>query len=204
MIEVEVTSSLIDMIKYDIDTYELTIVFNPKYFIKHETRINCPPDYFDAFVNAPSVGKHYNEYIKPYLKLKTMADEKKKLPTKNKSSQKTRQIDLSIDVNMLNKEWFYTSDRINKKGKNAVYAKLRLLMRPDGEVDKYGNLGMIVEVVPTEIYKAEKNLPDDQKTQGAILGNGTEIDWDAINGGPGSAENVSMGVTEEIEDDLPF
>lgn len=204
MIEHYVASSLITHVHYDIETYELTVFFNPKYFIKQITHLNCPPDYFDAFVKANSVGKFYLDYIKPNLKIKTMADESKKLPTKNRASSKTRQIDMDIDLNSLNKDWFWVGEKINEKtGKVRVIAKIRLLLKPDGEIDKYGNLGMVVQQVPSELYKKEKNLPDEQKSKGNILGNGSEIDWDAVNGGP-AAENVSMGASSEVLDDLPF
>ena len=113
--------------------------------------------------------------------------------TKNQSSGKTRWIKMKIDLTKLKKEWFFTSE------KGSVYADITLAMKPDGEVDQYGNLGMIIQDVPQAIYKEDKTV------KGPILGNGAELDW-----GAGVGERVNPGeetgtaYTPSSDDDLPF
>ena len=118
----------------------------------------------------------------------------KRQPAKiNKASNVKRFIQLDIDVSKVKKEWFFITEG------GAVRLKMTLMMLPDGETDRYGNLGMIVQPVPPDVYKADK------KAQGPILGNGQELDWSESSGG-GEEVKVDLSNPEhqKIVDDLPF
>jgi len=118
------------------------------------------------------------------------------LPNKiNKSSNAKRFIKLDIDVTSIDKSWFYVTQ--GKDGsKPKVFLKATLMMLPDGETDRFGNLGMIVQDVPQEVHKVDKTK------RGNILGNACELEW-------GSCEQetptlVKPEAMNEIADDLPF
>jgi hypothetical protein len=84
------------------------------------------------------------------------------------------------------------------------------------EQDQYQNNGMITQSVPNEVFKKEKDLPKEQRSKGAILGNAKEF------AKVGNREESSPGYTgkpkaatkkedtedtpaeTEVEDDLPF
>lgn len=107
-------------------------------------------------------------------------------------------INLRIDVTKLNKAHFF-------KGEKGTYADCVLFYNE--EQDQFGANGMIVQSVSKEVYEKEKNLPKDQKTKGAILGN-AKVWGNSSNvreGVPGSeqAKATPAGSTP-IADDLPF
>jgi hypothetical protein len=100
-------------------------------------------------------------------------------------------ISVRIDVTKIKKDWMY-------KGEKGTYLDVMLFMR-DGE-DDYGNNGMAVQAVPKNIREAEKAVPNEQKTRGAILGNAKVM-------GGGIAENnpgVELPNYVGAGDDLPF
>lgn len=110
-------------------------------------------------------------------------------------------INLRIDVSKINKEWLY-------KGEKGTYLDLTYFYSE--EKDQYKNNGMIVQSVPSDVYKkavADK-LTKEQMPQGAILGNGSVYEAAAASkeGQPGYRGETKKeeAATEEAEDDLPF
>lgn len=71
-----------------------------------------------------------------------------------------------INVDAINQAWLF-------KGEKGRY--LDFTMFYNEEQDQYQNNGMIVQSVPTEVYKKEKDLPKDKRSSGAILGNAKEF-----------------------------
>jgi hypothetical protein len=196
MITFEVTdSSLVKKIEYseEFEILIVTLTYGVRSYEAEET-------YFQEFIQAPSKGSFYNKFIKPNFKqvnYQKMADTEKKRPaTKNQASDQKRFIKMSIDVTKINKDWLFVGDN------GAVYLNCTLQMLPNGELDRFGNLGMITQDVPKAVYEAEKNKPKNEKSQGEILGNGAELDWKPEVHTPGS-ETGQMGAGE-IKDDLPF
>lgn len=194
-------STLIRKIEYDPYNMLLLVHFKNGYHLKQVLHEGVHPNHFDELINAVSIGKLYLGFIKPNFKqinYNTMGDASKRPNTKNSASNEVRWIDLSIDVNKINKDWIIA-------GKNGNYLAMKLRMLPDGEMDKFGNLGMIVQAVPTEIYKkaeAEKK-GSGKDIKGEILGNAAELDWGNSNteGTPGAIQGTVGGVPEE---ELPF
>lgn len=195
-------SSLIEKIEYDDNDKVLVVKLrydkNPKYYKSVEY------SFFEDMCQAESIGKYYLRYIKPNFqtfKNYQMADEKKKLPTKNEASTKYRFIDMSINVREILKQWIHS-------GEKGDYLNMVLHMRPDGEVDAYGNLGMITQKVPKSVYDAaeKENKGSGKDIKGPILGNAAEIDWDKLKGGGGGftpgSDYGTLGTSEE--DKLPF
>lgn len=181
-------SSFIKEVYYDDEKLELTVVFTPK--LDPVVHTGVPLHMFTPFGEVSSVGKYYLEFIKP--KYTIMAD---KLKTMNQCSDKDRYIQLVIDVNKVNNKWFFV-------GEKGTYLHMTLIMKPNGEIDKYGNLGMITQRVPSEIVKKEKDLPKDKKSRGEILGNASELVPKDYEGTPG-VESGKL-IKEEQMDDLPF
>lgn len=182
-------SKLIKSLEYDGDN--LKVNFHDSYFVHYLIYEDIPHELFEEMCQAESQGKFYLKYIKPNFthKLKTKNMEQPK--GINVASDKKRFLKMRIDVMKLNKDWFF----VGKDG--AVYADVTLLMLPDGEVDKYENLGMIVQDVPKDIYMKDK------KAQGAILGNAKELEW--AGGGAESAPGSGAGTMgNATDDDLPF
>lgn len=170
---------------------ELFIEFQDSYHIKNVCYIGVDIEMFSAFSASTSLGKFYLTYIKPNYKLKNtnfMAQPK----GINKSKDKKRFIKMRVNVLEINKDWLFV-------GKNGTYLDLTLMLLPDGEVDKYENLGMVVQDVPQEIYKKDK------KAQGPILGNGKELEWEGASGesSPGGGGTLASG-DNGANDDLPF
>ena len=192
-------SSLLTRINYDFDSEELTVFFTPKYYADKLTYINVPLIMFEALLYSESYGKFFLTNIKKQFKLKTMGNEVKNLPKGiNNASDKKRFITGSINLKEVKKEWL-------TEGKDGnIYLNFTLQMLPDGELDRFENLGMVTQNVPAEIYKAEKDLPKAQKTMGPILGNMRENVWE----GGGNMEALSAdklpGASNEAIDDLPF
>jgi hypothetical protein len=178
----ELDSSFISQIVYDGKTEILSVVLKNENVYNYE---KVPLEIFVEFSSSNSFGSFYNENIKnkfKHLNLKNMAKEengnKKNQPNRiNKAGDFKRYIKMSIDVKKLNKDWFFVSRDKETDEVKAVYLKMTLCMQPDGEVDKYGQLGFIVQDVPQEISKAEKDLPKNERSKGEILGNAEELEW---------------------------
>lgn len=161
-------------------------------------------NHFEEFSKQESIGKYFLHYIKPNFKQTKdyiMSNEEKKLKTKNEASSKTRFIKLSINVRDLLKEWLH-------EGEKGTYLNCTLHMKPDGEVDQFGNLGFLTQDVPSVIYKAaeEKQKGSGKDIKGPILGNAAEIDWDAMRSGGGLQPGTETGnlLPADAQDDLPF
>lgn len=187
IVDFGIDSTLIARLEYFEEIKELDIYFNEKYYIKQATYENIEMDFFLAFTEAKSKGRFYLTYIKPFLF------------TKQKTSTMAKQVvKVKIDVTKINKDYLYT-------GASGVYLNFTILL--DQEEDQYKNNGMVIQDVPTEIYKAEKakNMTKSEMTKGAILGN-CKIFGDS--GGnretaPG-VESGTRGVSPLLDDDLPF
>lgn len=193
----EQRSSLIKKIEYDPDALILTVYFR-NYYTDMLSYSEVYPDHFDEMVKAQSIGKFYLHYIKPNFSLnkqRFMATAKERPPTRNVASDKKRFIKISIDVQKIRKDWLFA-------GEKGTYLNVTLQMLPDGELDQHGNLGMITQDVPKEVYEAEKSLPKAQKTLGPILGNGAEMDWAPQTESIPGQEVGTMGAAEDEK--LPF
>lgn len=150
---------------------------------------------YEDMCQSESIGKYYLHYIKPNFKqiqTKQMS-EKRTIPGKNFASEKMRFIDISIDVRKIEKSWLVDGD-------SGTYLNLVLHLKPDGEVDKFENLGMVTQKVPKKVYEADKAI------KGPILGNGKEIDWDRLKGNQGYQPGDNSGeiAGDTPIDDLPF
>lgn len=188
-------SSMIQCLEYDDIFSELTVFFADDYYIKKPEKHKLTLEQFSELITSKSVGKYYLENFKKQI---TMSGEtKKERIGKNQSSTKTRYIELDVCVDEIIKDWLFHG----KTGKR--YLKLVFALKPDGEVDKYQNCGMITQKVPKEVYQVDK------EKKGPILGNGFEPDWDAMRGSSGANEAASAtyvkpeDLTEPL-DDLPF
>lgn len=95
-------------------------------------------------------------------------------------------IKLKIDVTKIDKALLF-------KGEKGTYLDCTLLLKDGGEVDNYGNSGMVVQDVSKETREAGG--------KGAILGNakivGNPISKPATNG-------TKASVVEDDSDGLPF
>lgn len=199
----EKRSSLISKIEYDEDEKLLSVYFR-KYYRPSSTHAGVFKNHFEEFAKQPSIGKYYLNYIKPNFTQiqnnKTMAD-KKRPKTKNLASNSKRYLKISIDVRKINKEWLF-------EGKDtSTYLNVTLHMLPDGTLDKYGNLGMITQDVPKEIYEAAEKEQKGmgKEIKGNILGNAAELDWSEYSGAQPGVENGIVGhYSDEAVDDLPF
>lgn len=198
-------SSLISAVDYDDETEEITLWFH-KYYTDKLTYGNFKMKYFESFCEVRSKGRYYLNFLKTNFKLKhqTMAEGKKNKPKGiNKASDKKRFIKMRLNVAMVNREFFI-------QGEKGTYMDITLQMLPDGLVDSYENLGMITQDVPKEVYEREKKLPANQKSQGAILGNGKELLWEnsGAEGGVGADGASFEGMSPEdiavLTGDLPF
>lgn len=191
-------SSLIRKVEWEEGPNILTVYFR-KYYTDKLSYEGVSKNHFIEFAHQKSIGKYYLHYIKQnftQLKECTMS-EKRQRKTKNVASNKKRFIDFSLDVRKINKDWLF-------EGEKGTYLNVRLIMLPDGEVDKHGNLGFVVQSVPTPIYKAAEAAEkgSGRKIQGNILGNAAELDWE--NQGE-SIAGEEVGVLGEAPvDDFPF
>lgn len=201
----DIDSTLIKEIEYNPDTRDLRIVFR-KYYVEQLVYQNVPFNYFEELScpTGKSVGRFYLEMIKPNFKLKinNMGKEKPKTVNTSGSDQK-RFIRCSIDVTAINKDWLVPAE----SGK--VYLNFTLQHLKTGELDRFGNLGMITQDVPSEVYEKEKHLPVEKRTRGEILGNGCEFERKPKEGAPGDTaaptlENMDEEKKQELIDDLPF
>lgn len=191
-------SSLIEYINYFEETKELEV--KVRWMDWPQTFIDVSLNVFLEFSETTSFGRFYNTILKPNFKLKQkqthMADEKT-LPKKiNRAGSHTRKIEIDIDLSKVRKDWIFVTD------KGVPRLKLRLVMKPDGEVSEYGQLGFITQPLPTELWKkAKKEGVDPEKDP--ILGNAEELEWPKA----GAAEESYMPSEEEAEamkDKLPF
>jgi hypothetical protein len=198
----ELDSTFIKTIVYDAKSEVLSVVLQNDNTYNYD---KVPLEIFLDFQASNSFGSYYNSNIKnkfKHLNLTKMAESNGNKPNKiNKAGDFKRYIKLQIDVTKLKKDWFYVSKDEQTGEVKAIYAKLTLAMLPDGTVDKYGQLGFIVQDVPADIAKENK---DNKDIKGPILGNGEELEW---NKREEKIErvNTSVGSDEEDElDKLPF
>jgi hypothetical protein len=75
-------------------------------------------------------------------------------------------IHIRINVEKINKKWLY-------KGEKGTYLDVTCFYNE--EQDEHGQNGMVVQSVPSDIYKKEKDLPKDDRSKGEILGNAKEF-----------------------------
>lgn len=200
----EQRSSLIRKLEYNEDLKLLTVYFR-KYYTDNLSYADVSPNHFEEFSKQKSIGKYYLHYInKNFKQVKVnQMSEQQKMPTKNEASNKMRFIDISINVKEIIKEWIHA-------GKKGDYLNLTLCMKPDGEMDDFGNLGFVTQKVPTSVYKeAEaKEKGSGKLIRGPILGNACEVDWSQSRGG-GASEIQPGGdtgnlISSEAMNDLPF
>lgn len=190
-------STLLKRVIYNYDSEEMVVFFvNDKYYTDNITYIGVPSILFEEMElnRLNSYGKFYLQQIKPNFKTKKkqFMSENNMPKGVNNASDKQRIISLRINLSKVNKEWLF-------KGKEGdIYLDATMLMKPDGEVDKYENLGMVIQKVPTDVYKKDKTI------KGEILGNARENQWlgssspEAVPGAPLEAAG------SDVVDDLPF
>lgn len=208
-ITIECESSLISHFTWNEDK-ELTFYFR-KYYTDKITYKDVLYQMVEELQLAPSVGKFYLQYIKPYFKQKTnnaMADVLTNVRGEgwnkiNKASSEVRYLDASISVGkgLINKDWLRTLEN------GDIMLDLKIRLMPDGTVDKYGNLAMISQKVPKFITDAEKDLPNEQKSRGNILGNACEFEpKPKVTSGAGSTDGTygASKADQAWKDDLPF
>lgn len=99
---------------------------------------------------------------------------------------------LKIDVTKIDKS------RLFKAASGATYLDCTVLLKDNGEVDQYGNNGMIVQ----EISKADR----DAGLKGAILGNSKPMGGaTAPKATPVTAKPTTAApIASDSDDDLPF
>lgn len=183
IVDVSDESSLISSIEYYEDSQEIDIIFK-KYYVDKLTYFGMIPEFFYSFVESTSKGKFYLKNIKPFFLIKKT------------NTMAKRVVKCKIDVTKINKGFLYT-------GEKGTYLNFTVLL--NDEEDQYKNNGMIIQDVPSEIYKKEKaaNTPKDKMTKGEILGNVK------IFGVEGTVAESSPGVESGTlgkfsDDDLPF
>jgi hypothetical protein len=115
-------------------------------------------------------------------------------------------IHIRLNVEKINKKWLF-------KGEKGTYLDATVFF--NNEQDDYESNGMIVQSVPTDVYKKEKadGVAKKDMTKGEILGN-CKV-WGSGAGDresvPGSESSSKKGGSKkkeeeelEIDDDLPF
>ena len=101
---------------------------------------------------------------------------------------------ISIDVTKIKKEWLV----------DGKYLNMVMIETPGNQ---YGNRTMVVQDLPKSIWEPEKDLPNDKKTKGPILGNTKVFGSPQQNTGtpPPQSQPSQMTPPPEGEgDDLPF
>lgn len=174
-----VASSLINLIEYDEDTEALIVLLSygdiKKHYVDKKT--------FSAFITADSIGAYYNKYIKNNFK-----------KSKKETTMSDLQINLKINVDEIVSAWIF-------KGEKGRYLNMTLFYNKDK--DTYGNNGMIVQQVPSEIYKAE--LKKGTKMKSPILGNASvferKVDEETK---PGVESGTMLGANVADDEPLPF
>lgn len=199
----DINSSLIKSIEYNPEDEEITFFFVDTYFIDRETYVDFSYHFFEEMLDNKSFGKFYLHFIKHNFKIKNMAKVQTKAPvqqappakqrpkTKNESSTSKRFIQIRLDVTKFEKDLFF-------EGEKGTYADITLMLMPDGTIDKYGSLGMVVQKVPKEVWEQNK------KRQGNILGNGYEYEWNASANESMPGQGEFHQASQEAIDDLPF
>lgn len=178
----EKDSTLILEAEYCEESNELTIWFK-KYFVDHYTYIDVPLEVFIGLTEAKSKGRFYLNYIK------------KIFHTKNQKTMADKVIKCKINVMDVHKDWLF-------QGAKGTYLNFTVLYNE--EKDQYGNNGMLVQDVPTEIYKQDKS------TKGVILGNcivfENKRDEEAAPGKENGTlkTNLSKKEQKKADEDLPF
>lgn len=188
----ELDSSFIKYICYNVKTKDLELTLNG---IGNRIYVDFPFELFMDFSSCGSFGSFYHQNIKDKFKFKiTKMDNQKNKPKGiNKAKKEKRFIDLDVQVSKINKRFLFVSQKTGE-----VYLKMRLHMLPDGEVDKFENLGFITQNVPNDLWKADKDL------KGEILGNGKEIEWENKGSDAQSARTMTEDEVNDLGDDLPF
>lgn len=172
-----VDSSLISAIEWNDNV--LTIFFTKKYHIKELTYDNVPLDIVHKLLSSNSAGQYYLQHIKHKFKFK--------LKSQNMAD---KIIKCKINVKEIKKEWLFV-------GEKGVYLNFTMLYNE--EKDVRDNNGMLVQDVPTDIYKADKSI------KGPILGNVKEFTkGDGFNKEASVGNNAGMTQGASAEDDLPF
>lgn len=180
-------SSLISYIEYDDKSLLLKIGFR-KYYIDFLTYVNFPENYFNELCVTKSLGRFYLQLIKPNFKIK------------KENNMADKIIKCKINVTDINKEWLF-------QGEKGVYLNFTVLFNE--EQDDYGNNGMIVQDVPTKIYKKEieEKVPVKERQRGVILGN-SRVFANANNTSEESKPGVEYGKMldkeSDVLDDIPF
>lgn len=189
----EKESSLIKYIKYNEDLKELEVGFY-KYYTDKITYVNVEYKWFQEFSLANSKGRFYLNYIKKLFTQKTqkMAD---------------KIIKCKINVREIIKEWIFSGEKGDYLNFTILYNEKQTVKEFNGR-NVYQN-GMIVQDVPSKIYKeeAEKRIPADKLTKGPILGNCVEFKsgGGSIESAPGVESGVMRGEQNTpVDDDLPF
>lgn len=191
-------SSLIEKLVYIVEDMQMDIQLRYKYKLLKYAPVER--HFFEELCKADSIGKMYLQFIKPNFKQVNSTEmSDKKIKGVNIASNKTRFIKMSINVKEINKAWLVP-------GEKGDYLCITLALRPDGEVDKYTNLGMVTQDVPKSVYEKEKSLPKAEKTKGNILGNGFEFPPFNAEGQAGlSAEReLTQEEQEAMDAGLPF
>lgn len=187
----ESNSRLISEIRYDKEL-QILVVFlrnhKPEYTVK--TYCNVTQQLYFEFINAKSIGKFYLTNIKH--KLKTMS-ETKVVGINQSSDEDSRNIDISINVTKILKEWLTSLE-------SGTFLNLRMKMLPNGKVDQFGQLAFVSQKPPKDF---EKDVPKDKKTKWPILGNA--IQWPSTQNGTSISDAQNAGTASEaVLEELQF
>lgn len=191
VLTVDIESSLISYVEYNEEENQLVIYFL-KYYTDKLVYTGISHDFFETFIQAPSPGKFYFNYIKPNFK------------QLNSQKMADKIIKCKINVREIIKKWIFS-------GEKGDYLNFTILYNEEPTVKEFNGKevrqnGMIIQDVPSEIYKQEMKdkVPADKQTKGPILGNCVEFKKGAggsLEASPG-IESGKMGAT--ADDDLPF
>lgn len=184
LVEFGSNSTLIREAKYFKQTETLVVYFH-RYYVDKLTFYPIIYELFIAFTEAKSKGRFYLNYIKPFSK------------QVNSQNMADKILKCKINVKDIKKEWLY-------EGEKGTYLNFTVLYNALAS-GNFDTNGIIIQDVPTEIYKAEKSLPNDKKSQGAILGNVKEFAKGSGGMSSESAPGVDSGkMGGAVDDDLPF
>jgi hypothetical protein len=112
-------------------------------------------------------------------------------------------IRMKIDLSEVDKDWLFKGLKEKKNGKMALYLDVTGLFNE--EQNSNGQNGMIVQDVPSKIYKdeLEKGIPKSNMTKGNIIGN-MKVFEKKINKESLAGEESGESITDDMKDDLPF
>lgn len=177
-------SSFILVIMYHLETQKLIV----SSILSATTHYDVPPDTFYEFVESPSKGKYYNQFIKSNFKQSKKA----------KTMAQTVELSGSIDVTLINRDILLKALKPSKDGHTPIYMKVKVTYIPDG--DKFGQNGFISQTLPKEFKTAQVN----KETK--ILGNIKDFtDYQRQDLAPAGEESGgAITDLEESSDDLPF